>query len=56
MHCKECDVTMDDVPRKGGFHKQTKYECPNCHKKVFKENKKSNKASKGGKGGKGGFD
>nr|QBK87538.1 MAG: hypothetical protein LCMAC201_04490 [Marseillevirus LCMAC201] len=33
---------MEDVKRKGGFHGKTKYICPQCQKKVFKENKKGN--------------
>jgi len=35
MECPRCRkqnkrVKMKDVKRKGGFHKQTKYVCPEC--------------------------
>ena len=43
MFCAECQITMIDVKRKGGFHGKTKYECPKCNKKIFKENKKNNR-------------
>ncbi len=36
MECPRCRKTqkkrvgMKHVKRKGGFHKQTKFQCPNC--------------------------
>ena len=36
--CPVCKTKMKDVKRKGGFHKQTKYKCPNCGLVKMKKN------------------
>ena len=54
MHCSDCDVKMEDVKRKGGFHGKTKYVCPKCDRKVFVENKRGNNSKGGGKSSKSG--
>ena len=36
---KEDTVKMKDIKRKGGFHKQTKYICPDCGFKKMIKNK-----------------
>jgi hypothetical protein len=32
-------VKMKDIKRKGGFHKQTKYICPECNYKKMVKNR-----------------
>ena len=44
MECPRCRnsskkrVTMKPVGRKGGFHKQTKFKCPECGLNRMKKN------------------
>ena len=45
MLCPKCkrtrkiDVSMKEIKRKGGFHKQTKFKCPHCGLIRMKKNK-----------------
>ena len=44
MECPRCRnsfrkrITMKQVKRKGGFHKQTKFVCPDCGMIKMKKN------------------
>ena len=38
MICPDCKIKMKDIKRKGGFHKHTKYKCPNCDLLKFVKN------------------
>lgn len=45
MYCPRCktlnkQVKMKDMKRKGGFHKKTKYVCPECKLVRMKVNKR----------------
>ena len=45
MYCPRCRakgiyIKMKNVKRKGGFHKNTKYICPNCNFVRMKSNKR----------------
>jgi len=46
MICPRCaklagkKIPMKDIKRKGGFHKQTKYQCKSCGLVRMKSNKK----------------
>ena len=43
MYCPNCKEPMEDIKRKGGFHRKTKYIKLICNLKRFVENKKGNK-------------
>ena len=43
MICPECKIKMVDIKRKGGFHKNTKYICPECKFVKFVKNSRNKK-------------